>query len=1815
MQTVVLGWFGFSAVWFIPLFWRLVKAALPGGGGLAGPGSIRLWLGFVGVLTASCTLATALTGDATTNALGHALARGFEHVFGHVGTPFAMIALFVVGLPWLVGVRWRQVNAWLDASFGIRFARERGDEEPRGVADLPRAALHRDDDRRVRRAADVQPTTAHTVNSMAPRQNGRYARPTLWKPNDAQRGERRSASAGGAARAAAEPTAPAGWLKPGAQPRGAQPAAAMATGAAGTAAAGASTAGFAKVAGAAAAASEPAKTAGGAMSAHHAPKTINPPLSVGGAPKAAGPAMTGSGAAKTPPPASAMPAPTIAAAKPAAATMPPSGLSKAERLAAPTGGAAAPLAAPAAAVTSPAAFAPAATGIAKPIGSTAAVAALGKRAQARPAAPDPRFAPRRPATQAAVSAARNRPMTFTPSRQTTGATPPQPAPPAQTAAPTAETARKRAPANPARAPLYAWHEKPAERIAPAASVHETLRSIEASAAQWTALAGATSTAATPVTARESIAAPAAPSGGAAASAARDGRAPTSAETAAPDGHAPTSAETVAPDGHVPTSAETAAPDDHASTSAETVAPDSHAPTSAETAAPDGHASTITEATAPNGHVSATVETSAVAAPAGITQAAPPIAADICPAGEHVIAAVEPACTSDSAAIGAGAIAHAEAGAAASTAETASPIGADTHIAPSREADRTAQTAPTAPSPAEATPHVDAPHALDVAARALVGNTAATAHGAAAVNGSAQRADTASPAASTSGPPAPVAASAASSDRAAPQPVATAAPASIATSGALGTMKASGTAGPQPSTIAAQRASAIDDTGQPPSTGHSTHAAVSNELGRRPHAAPDAVTPALPPAAAARAAAVPTSASAVQRQALASESGEAAQGVAGAAAAGDSRETTQVSPAGARPDKAAPSAAGANPIAPLPGASAITAHEDAPTSAAPDAATPVIAAMDSAMPNAVAPASAIASNAGMSPASASAAAPRMASAPASAAVPNTHPPLPRAAAAVPGVASIGVAAPGVIVTNAATALPAAPGRIASPAGASAVAPGAITPNAASTDVAPAAAPASDVSPNVVPAPAVETNASVPPASASPAARHVNAPMVASTGAAAPAPSIPSSLPPSTVTSNAERRAATTAPTAAPAGLAPNPVAASSFVAPTTSAAPGQFAPAATAPADNAPAAAEAPPGRVPNPPAGAGFVTPTSPTPGPLPPAAETPAATATPTAPPPGLAPNPPAGAGFAATPEAVAHPFGNPSAPAPGAIPESPATAPSVALTANGTEAPGAPQAFAPSPVPAMPAAPAAADPASAAPAAEPVRPSRPPAPNAFEFHAPAASNVELPTLDLLEPASDTIEAISDEHLAQTGQIIEQRLQEFKVPVTVVGASAGPVITRFEIEPALGVRGSQIVGLMKDLSRGLGLTSIRVVETIPGKTCMGLELPNAKRQMIRLSEILASRQYQHSASQLTIAMGKDITGNPVVTDLAKAPHMLVAGTTGSGKSVAINAMILSLLYKATPEDVRLIMIDPKMLELSVYEGIPHLLAPVVTDMKLAANALNWCVGEMEKRYRLMSALGVRNLASFNQKIRDAAAKEKKLGNPFSLTPEDPEPLSTLPLIVVVIDELADLMMVAGKKIEELIARLAQKARAAGIHLILATQRPSVDVITGLIKANIPTRVAFQVSSKIDSRTILDQMGAESLLGQGDMLFLPPGTGYPQRVHGAFVADEEVHRIVEYLKQFGEPQYEEGILDGPSAEGGTQDLFGEAPDAEADPLYDEAVAFVVRTRRASISSVQRQLRIGYNRAARLVEQMEAAGLVSPMGINGSREVLAPPLPE
>ncbi|HKB83673.1 MAG TPA: DNA translocase FtsK, partial [Burkholderiales bacterium] len=484
------------------------------------------------------------------------------------------------------------------------------------------------------------------------------------------------------------------------------------------------------------------------------------------------------------------------------------------------------------------------------------------------------------------------------------------------------------------------------------------------------------------------------------------------------------------------------------------------------------------------------------------------------------------------------------------------------------------------------------------------------------------------------------------------------------------------------------------------------------------------------------------------------------------------------------------------------------------------------------------------------------------------------------------------------------------------------------------------------------------------------------------------------------------------------------------------------------------------------------------------------------------------------------------------------------------------------------------------------------------------------LPPLHLLDEPPADIEMLSSETLEYTSRLIEKKLSDFGIDVKVVAAQPGPVITRYEIEPAIGVKGSQVINLVKDLARALSVVSVRVVETIPGKSCMGLEIPNPKRQVVRLSEILSSKIYAEMASPLTLAMGKDIAGNPVVADLARMPHVLVAGTTGSGKSVAINAMILSLLYKATAKDVRLILVDPKMLELSVYEGIPHLLTPVVTDMKQAAHALNWCVGEMDRRYKVMSTLGVRNLSGFNLKIREAEKAGRPLTNPFTITPETPEPLKELPLIVVVIDELADLMMVVGKKVEELIARLAQKARAAGVHLLLATQRPSVDVITGLIKANIPTRVSFQVSSKVDSRTILDQMGAEQLLGQGDMLYLPPGTGYPQRVHGAFVSDQEVHKVVEYLKSRGQPQYFDDVLEGGEADMENGGAAGET-DAEADPLYDQAVDIVLKSRRASISLVQRHLRIGYNRAARLIEQMERAGLVSSMLSNGNREVIAP----
>jgi S-DNA-T family DNA segregation ATPase FtsK/SpoIIIE len=492
------------------------------------------------------------------------------------------------------------------------------------------------------------------------------------------------------------------------------------------------------------------------------------------------------------------------------------------------------------------------------------------------------------------------------------------------------------------------------------------------------------------------------------------------------------------------------------------------------------------------------------------------------------------------------------------------------------------------------------------------------------------------------------------------------------------------------------------------------------------------------------------------------------------------------------------------------------------------------------------------------------------------------------------------------------------------------------------------------------------------------------------------------------------------------------------------------------------------------------------------------------------------------------------------------------------------------------------------------------------------------LPKISLLTPASDTaLPSYSDEVLENLSRLLEQKLLDFGVKIEVVAVNPGPVITRFEIETAPGVKASKISNLAKDLARSLAMSSVRVVEVIAGKSVMGIEIPNENRQMVRLAEVLSSPEYDNFDSPVALALGHDIAGDPVITDLAKMPHLLVAGTTGSGKSVGVNAMLLSILFKSTPKEVRLIMVDPKMLELSIYDGIPHLLTPVVTDMKDAANALRWCVAEMERRYKLLSAVGVRNLAGYNRKVREAIDAGEPLLDPLwtidetGLDPTTTAPeLEHLPIIVVVVDEFADMMMIVGKKVEELIARIAQKARAAGIHLILATQRPSVDVITGLIKANVPTRIAFQVSSKIDSRTILDQGGAEQLLGHGDMLYMPPGTSLPVRVHGAFVDDDEVHRVVADWKTRGKPVFIEDILTSESE--GTTSID---PDGEdSDPLYDQAVEFVTSSRKASISAVQRKLRVGYNRAARLVEIMEGAGVVSEAGHNGSREVLAPPPP-
>ncbi|WP_370978525.1 DNA translocase FtsK [Agaribacterium sp. ZY112] len=504
-----------------------------------------------------------------------------------------------------------------------------------------------------------------------------------------------------------------------------------------------------------------------------------------------------------------------------------------------------------------------------------------------------------------------------------------------------------------------------------------------------------------------------------------------------------------------------------------------------------------------------------------------------------------------------------------------------------------------------------------------------------------------------------------------------------------------------------------------------------------------------------------------------------------------------------------------------------------------------------------------------------------------------------------------------------------------------------------------------------------------------------------------------------------------------------------------------------------------------------------------------------------------------------------------------------------------------------------------------------------------------ELPAISLLEPADPADKkGYSEENLEAMSRLLELKLKDFGVIAEVVGVLPGPVVTRFELQPAPGVKASKITGLSSDLARSLAVSAVRVVEVIQGKSVVGIEIPNEHREMVRLSEVIASVEYEKSKSPLSLALGHDISGEPVIADLAKMPHLLVAGTTGSGKSVGVNSMLVSMLYKSTPEEVRLLLVDPKMLELSVYEGIPHLLAPVITDMKEAATGLRWCVGEMERRYKLMAALGVRNLAGYNKKVRDAKKAGEEIKDPLYVPMDEgvsgvegfePPALDTLPFIVVVIDEFADMMMIVGKKVEQLIARIAQKARAAGIHLVLATQRPSVDVITGLIKANVPTRMAFQVSSKIDSRTILDQGGAEQLLGHGDMLFLPPGTAHTVRVHGAFIDDHEVHEVVADWKKRGEPNYLEEIfseeVDSIPVPGFSSGEETSGGDDESDPLYDQALEFVTETRKASISSVQRKLRIGYNRAARLIEQMEASGVVSSMGTNGNREVLAPPPPK
>jgi DNA segregation ATPase FtsK/SpoIIIE, S-DNA-T family len=1568
MHTVVPGWFGLSAVWFIPLVWRLVKSVLPGGAGLRGPGTIRLWLGFLCVLLASCALEATLLNIDGFDALGHALAFGLGKLIGHTAAPLTMAALFFVSLPWLIDFRWRDFFVWADVSLGlglnIRPSRDDDDDDHR--ARRNRRASRQD-------AAPAQGMPGGGLDSLGsfggagmglggglaagtgpnigsgsgtaePLDGTRRRRPTVWRPqmpgkraaggaaSAAAQGANGASGASGATRGGAspwrvepdfaspepspaaawartEPTAPSGWLRDGQPPASRNP--------------------------------MPAAHVPAHMPAHppaHTPNPLpgdarrNPPSGLNSAPLPAAAGALHSGMAGGASLAGATGGPTQARAASTRHAAPAAAAPVAPPLSSPFSS---PFSSPPAPASMPG-MRPAMSSAAHAasLASTAAVTPRGPAAPrdpltspyANPAPPVRRSTPppvagSTAARAAAAAAPQSRqpkpPRPFVwPTKSTPSTVRPTAGAPFGSQVGTPGTARNANASTVTPAYSRPTPATPSAEQAPlSTSVLETLRSIEENAARWTTLAGAS------LARRNSV------------------------EAAAVQTDQPVEAGNIA-----------AAP-----------AEASAAPARAEFPLTAPQIALPPEAVVQDDGLSAEV---AVAAPGAAAANSPAPHLDAQPDADPVEFVPAP-----------------------SSAEN------DTWLVSQHQAEHQAHGLPQDPPQhaAPATPEATQPEP----ALAPVPSSAPTT------------------------PPAPATALA-------------------------------------------------DDVAEAPWT----HTADAASQGALPSFLIDTQS--------------------IEPPAFVASTWTPAPSVPAAPAA--PRDVTQPAELPVASPTHWPSfdhgmrwvLLDDEPAAPEP---ADVAPSDAATAARPTPQAPSLTPRD-----------------GIAEAS---------TAPASMPVRSDEAAFVEHAAPEPTETH---AAPESPVSEHAENVVRFPRLAAAPlhtAPSAAASGGAIEQDPPAISAQPAYAPASHDAPAPMPRPAAFAPVPLMPVPLTPA----------------PAPAAPSFL--------------TALPTVAqPAPAAQADLAAHVPASAVTEPAPVSFTESTLHTSDEPPMRAAEP--------------APTSVVSG---------------------------SAAPFVVTTTTAASP--------------SPAVDYAVDHAAEPAPAPETPP-FTMSQPTSQPA-----PPSTPQPEASPRQPVRGHAPTSFEFQPLAASAVELPGIDLLERASSEMEPVSEQKLAETSQLIEQRLQEFKVPVTVVGASAGPVITRFEVEPALGVRGSQIVGLMKDLSRGLGLTSIRVVETIPGKTCMGLELPNARRQMIRLSEILESAPYHRSQSKLTIAMGKDIVGHPIVTDLAKAPHMLVAGTTGSGKSVAINAMILSLLYKATPEDVRLIMIDPKMLELSVYEGIPHLLAPVVTDMKLAANALNWCVGEMEKRYRLMSAVGVRNLAGFNQKIRDAEAHEKKIGNPFSLTPEAPEPLSPLPMIVVVIDELADLMMVAGKKIEELIARLAQKARAAGIHLILATQRPSVDVITGLIKANIPTRVAFQVSSKIDSRTILDQMGAESLLGQGDMLFLPPGTGYPQRVHGAFVADEEVHAVVEYLKQFGEPEYVEGILDGPASEGAPQDLFGDSPDAEADPLYDEAVSFVVRTRRASISSVQRQLRIGYNRAARLVEQMEAAGLVSPMGINGSREVLVP----